>query len=311
MRSQNHQIVLKDRFDESAINLIQINIKMNFIDINRTIIEEFPHTYDWLKDFEKVIMNDNCEIIIRDTDHRYDSIRVEVLSRSGDHDTSWKYNTQIWNYINTHCCKCGSAKGVKTIGEYTLCSTVCSDCAEILKIKGVPIVGPETQLIPGLKHQSKIPIVKCRLKAVDGHLFYKYSNELYYHDEQYKVRNGSSEETVILSGVYTGLRDWKGERIYTGDIVLAEDSDKRKFWGLIMFGNPWGKSDRNISPQWNGFCLAHGWNSFPSALCWASRIEVVGNVVQNNEYVGPIPSDNDYESYCASHNEIYEFSDKK
>lgn len=282
---------------------------MDFIDLDRKIIREFPHTFEWLNDFEESIAKDNCEIIIRDTDHRYGSIRIEVSSRLGDHETAWEYNREIWDYINTHCCKCGSTKGVKTIGYDTLCSTVCSDCAEILQIKGVPIIGPEAQLIPGLKHQSKIPMIKCRLKALDGHLFYKYSNELYYDKGQYKVRKGLSEEIVKLAGVYTGLRDLKGERIYTGDIVLAEDPNKRKYWGLIMYGNPWGKSDRDISPQWNGFCLAHGWNSFPSALCWASRIEVVGNVVQENGYVGPIPSDNDYESYCASHNETYEFSE--
>lgn len=56
--------------------------------------------------------------------------------------------------------------------------------------------------------------------------------------------------------------------------------------------------------------MAHGGGNFPSALCWASRIEVVGNVVQENEYAGPIPSDNDYESYSASHKESYKFSDE-
>lgn len=282
---------------------------MKFIDVDSDIVKEFPHTYEWLKDFEKVIMKDNCDIIIRDTDHHFDSIRVEVSSKLGDHDTSWKYYSQIWDYISTHCCMCGSSNGVKTIGEYTLSSTVCSDCAEIMRISGVPIVGPELQLIPGLKHQSSIPMIKCRLKALDGHLFYKYSKDLFFDDGQFRVRNETVREVVKLAGVYTGLRDWKGERIYTGDIVLAEDANKRRFWGLIMFGDQWGKSDRDISPQWSGFCLAHGWGTFPSALRWASRIEVVGNVVQENRYEGPIPTDSDYESYCMSHKEVYEFSE--
>lgn len=88
---------------------------MNFIDINKNIVKEFPYTYGWLIDFEKIIMKDNCDIIIRDTDHYFDSIRVEVSSRLGDHETSWKYYSQIWDHISTHCCKCGSSNGVKTI----------------------------------------------------------------------------------------------------------------------------------------------------------------------------------------------------
>lgn len=283
---------------------------MKFVDVNSDIVKEFPNTYSWLKNLEPIVENDSCEIIIRDTDHRYDSIRVEVKSRLGDYDIAGKYMRQIDEYINSHCCRCGSTLDVRCIGEYSLCSSVCRDCAEILSIRGPKIEGPELELIPRLKHNERVSGIKCRLKALDGHIFYKFSDEISYKDGHFIVHKDGAEEKVILAGVYTGLRDWKGERVYTGDIILAETKSGNKFWGLIMLGNPWSKSDWDVSPRWSGFCLAHGMSDFPSPLSAATRIEVVGNVVEEDGYMGPIPNESDYERDYYAHNKEYKFSDE-
>lgn len=275
---------------------------MRFDGVDKNFVSEMPHTIQWLREFEPIVNRNGCEIVIRDTDHKYDSIRLEIYSLNGDHEKAWEFYKQMNEYILSHCCKCGSTKGVRTIGEFTISSTVCEDCAEILSMRGLGISGPELELIPALKQGRRPLHIKCRLKAQDGHLFYKFSNELTFQDGKYVIIDNQKIEPIILSGVYTGLRDWKGERIYTGDVVLGEDRDGRKFWGMIMFGNNWGKSERDISPQWNNFSLVHGLNSFPSALCWAKKIEVIDNVVRSDKYVGPIPATDDYEIYYFENN---------
>lgn len=275
---------------------------MRFDGVDKSIVSEMPHTIQWLREFEPIVNRNGCEIVIRDTDHKYDSIRLEVYSLNGGPGKAWEFYIQMKEYIFSHCCKYGSTKEVKTIGEYSLISTVCKDCAEILSIREAAKSGPDFELTASLELGRRPLHIKCRLKAQDGHLFYKFSNELTFQDGKYLIIDNEKIEPIILSGVYTGLRDWKGERIYTGDVVLGELSDGRKYWGMIMFGNNWGKSERDISPQWNNFSLVHGSHSFHSALCWARKIEVIDNVVRSDKYVGPIPTSGDYEKYCFENN---------
>ncbi len=280
--------------------------------VDNSMLSEFPNTLRWLKELEPTLLNEGCEIIIRDTDHHFDSIRIEVKPLNGDYETACKYSNQINDYVSSHCCRCGSSRGIRVIGESSISSTVCQDCAEVLQIKGVQVEGPELDLIPALKQGRIVPNIKCRLKAADGHIFYKYSGDITWQDGTFLIKEREKVEPVILGGVYTGLRDFNGERIYTGDIVLAEDLDGQKFWGMIMYGNKWGKSERDISPQWNRFCLVHGFDSFPSALCWAKKIEVIGNVVTNRGFQGPVPSAIDYEEYYLNHKiNTPKFSDEK
>ncbi len=287
---------------------------MKFIDLFEDISKECPHTIGWLKQIEPQVIREGCEITIRDTDHQYDSIRIEVRPLNGDYKIARKIEHEIYTHILSHCCKCGSTNGVKTlgIGDCTITTTVCKECAEVLTLRGIGITGPELILIPALKHGNVPPKMKCRLKAQDGHLFYKYSDDVYYRNEKFVISDNGIDERVIMAGVYTGLRDFKGERVYTGDVVLAADKEGRKFWGMIMYGHYWGASERDISPQWNNYCLVHGVGAFPSALRWASKIEVIGNVVSSPLYKGPIPNENDYEIYYSSHNSSeLKFSDEK
>lgn len=286
---------------------------MKFRGINSSFCEEFPHIMEYLNLLEPTVNRDGCEIVIEDMDRRYESIRLGVESLTGNNELTCQYEKQITDYLSTHCCICGSTKPVKTMDGYIINATICQDCTDILSIRGVEIKGPELTLIPLLKQGRPTPHIKCRLKANDGHLFYKFSEDLSYRDGQFIVVEKDKVEPVILSGIYTGIRDWKGVRIYTGDIILAEDNYGEKFWGMIMHGNKWGKSERDISLQWDNFCLTHGLDSFPSALRWAKKIEIVGNVVSDVQYTGPIPTPDDYENYYYNHNlntKQYKFSDE-
>ena len=79
-------------------------------------------------------------------------------------------------------------------------------------------------------------------------------------------------ELVKIAGVDIGLRAVGGERVYDGDVLLAEDKNGRRFWGLVKLaewlGYKWPTHD-SPSPQWRNFFLVHGGGNFESPLMMA------------------------------------------
>ena len=69
-------------------------------------------TLNWLERLDKTL--ESAEIVIRDTDHVYNSLRIE-FSNYSDLDKVHKIERIIDQYINTHCCLCGSTYGVRLV----------------------------------------------------------------------------------------------------------------------------------------------------------------------------------------------------
>ena len=126
----------------------------------------------------------------------------------------------------------------------------------------------------------QIPKIKVRLLNANNVIFYEHLPNLYFKDGHFFISNSKSKwEKVRYAGLYLGIRDRNGERVYEGDIVLAKAMKNRgngRFWGFafeFFNGNYFSISQNPIDKVF----LEHGGNYLPSYLSWAEEFEVEGN----------------------------------
>lgn len=126
----------------------------------------------------------------------------------------------------------------------------------------------------------QIPQIKVRLLNTNNEIFYEHLPNLYFKDGHFFISNSKAKwEKVRYAGLYLGIRDRNGERVYEGDIVLAKakkDRGSGRFWGLafeFINGNYYSIPKNPIDKVF----LEHGGNYLPSYLSWAEEFEVEGN----------------------------------
>ena len=285
---------------------------MKYVDLSKEIFEqihrEFPHTLSYLERVDYKLHEIGSELIIRDSDHRWNSLRLEYQGNLNI-DQRQQVEEQIRNYTESHCCLCGNSKDVSASQDYDSELYGCSPfvpflCAECKAKEN----GSYNHVVYMIKRQSedaayRAKHIKVRLKTEDNNIIYRFADEIYYKNEQFVTLNrvNNTFESVKIAGVDIGLRDIGGERVYDGDVLLAEDKNVRRFWGMVKLaewlGHRWSTHD-SPSPQWRNFFLVHGWNNFDSPLMWATKFKIVGRVCDIANFDGAEANVGHYMVWC-------------
>lgn len=269
---------------------------MKYIDISRTeLLKYMPATIQWVEAYDRNLMD--TEIILRDTDHTYESLRFELRNyKIHNYDSILR---ELYQYVATHCCKCGSSDEIQ-IDEYdarssdAMLNTFCGRCFSIKK-------GLYPRIRYNLTHNITTDInPKTRVKSEDGHISYVRLNDLSI-DEKSDIRMKKSGQKVYIVGVDLGLRDMNDERVYDGDIVICKMADGRRFGGMIL-----DYSSRNT--QWPGerFMIAHGYGNLPSHFSLAKEFIIIGNVGENSSFSNLGPNEEDFEIWLRNNQEKFD-----
>ncbi len=242
-----------------------------------------PYAYRRFLQFEK---ETGLDVSVRDTDHVYDSFRwgVYVSDNTKPIDND-KYQS-LEKDIETHCCICGSNQLV-SLRNYddrqssAIFERKCACCygKSIYSIEKTIHFATYNNWCKKQKIKSNTPYIKVRLLNDSGKLFFDWLNNLIYCDEQFYISNDVSEwEHVRYAGIYLNARDIHNERIYEGDVILAQLDNGRQYWGMAFENNSTYGEDKNLAI--NHIWLYHDSQSFPSPLNAAVNFEIVGNVLE-------------------------------
>lgn len=280
--------------------------------LNRdNLMESLPYAISYLERFENA-NGVNLEIYTDDSRECYIHLRVIT----NDYKINEESIQRIHSHLKSHCCKCGSQENVTAYyfdcdscawGEIVLCE----ECAA--KEKGL-----QEDLFYQIKKQSstnnyKADHIKVKLKTEDNNIIYRFAEEIGYKKanifvkkDKFFVKNNLTQkkEVVKIIGQPIGLRDFYGKRVYEGDILLAEDKDGRRFWGMVQVGNSGWKPDSFPSPQWDKYMLIHGFNNFPSSLAFATKFKIVGTIGSIKEYDEKTPRAHCYETWISENEGI-------
>ena len=284
---------------------------MKYVDLNKEIFgqiqKELPHTLSYLEGVDYKLQQLGVELIIRDSDHRWGSLQLEFRGDL-DFEQQRQIEEQIKNYTESHCCLCGSSKDVSISRDYdtelyggSFVPFLCAECQAKEE-------GPYNHVVYMIMRQSedaayRAKHIKVRLKTEDHNIIYRFADEIYYKNEQFLTLNRVNKtfESVKIAGVDIGLRDIGDERVYDGDVLLAEDKNGRRFWGMVKLaewlGHKWTTHD-SPSPQWRNFFLVHGWGNFDSPLMMATKFKIVGRVCDITNFDGSDASDGHYMVWC-------------
>ena len=248
-----------------------------------------PATIKWIEMLDSSL-NDN-EIILRDTDHTYDSLRFEYTNYGSSNYQ--ELDGLISKYISTHCCICGSTNEIQ-IDKYdarssdAMLNTFCGRCFSIRN-------GLYSRIKYNLTHNITTDInPKTRIKFEDGQISYVRLNDLTI-DKESNIRTKKFGEKVYIVGVDLGLRDINDERVYDGDIVICRMADGRRYGGMIV-------DYSSINPQWPGerFMVCHGYGNFPSHFSLAKEFKVIGNIGENANFLNLGPNERDFEIWLTN-----------
>lgn len=299
---------------------------MKYIDIRReTLLPYMPATIRWVESLDSQIANN--EIILRDTDHAYNSLRFEFQNyNSNVHEIESK----IYEYINTHCCLCGSIEDVQT-QDYdprasdAMTNTFCKKCR--CKREGLYsyiVYCIERNIAPEVNP-------KMRLKSMDGHIFYarpqdliRVENELRYNKNSVSIKSrilsvfksndnivpnkiGNLTRDYYIAGIDLGIRDKNDERVYDGDVIICKDKQGHTFGGMIKQRTYDGGNgiENRPGPHSRKYVVYHGYGNFPSPLSLAAEFEIIGNIAENNNYHNDEPTETDFECWLTNNNDKF------
>ena len=257
-----------------------------------------PALYQKLVEIDKTIQAKGFEILIRNTDHWYDSFEWKVVqSPNSVHDDKDKSTDEyeLYNIIKTNvystCCQCGSNFHVSqepynpTYSSYMFHNKciVCQARGEKLGYQRILKLAEANTIAKKEKQSINLPKIKIRLVNEQGHIFYDYLQNLYVDSNSFILSNQyNTHEKVKYAGLSLGVRDENGERLYEGDLVVAKCAKNGQlFLGMAyLLDNDFQKKITDIP---NDIVLSHGWNQFPSPLTLAESFKIVGNVITNHE----------------------------
>ena len=292
---------------------------MRYKSIDRDIlIKEIPYTILYLEQKEFLLKKSGIGLYIRDTDHRYCSIRLgyepiddavsyfEIEKRLKEGNIE----KEIREYLGAHCCKCG--KEIPKVGddinykpyriddyEFPL-NCLCEDCS-VKENEGF-----YEYIIYQIKKQSedklyKAQRIKMKLKTKLGNFIYRFADEVIFENEKFYCLSKfdlENKEEVLIVGMDLGLRDVNDERVYEGDVLLAEKKDGGLFWGMV-------KKKKGFFDG-KDYVLIHGWNQFYSSLSWATKFKIIGSVGTIKNFDGDEVSDRHYEIWCEENKDFLE-----
>ena len=279
---------------------------MKYKNIDRTIlIKEIPYTIRYLESIDISLQNIGVELAIRDTDHHYASIRLEFPCINMEKENA--INNQINDYLSNHCCKCGCYDIVKQQNDdYSWpLKCICEECS-------VKESGFYKYIIYQIRKQSINPAyrakhVKIKLKTDNGKFVYRFADEIRFVDDSFVIRNvynPNINDKVKFVGLDLGIRDINDERVYEGDILLAENSEGFRFWGMVKKEKSGWKHLSVSNPKWEDYSLLHGWGNFPSPLSHAIKFRIIGSVGIIKDFDGEEVSDGHYMRWCKENENL-------
>lgn len=258
---------------------------MKYKYINReALIKKIPYAIKYLENIERYL---NFDIIIEETDHFYAPIRLSYSPCIGNEQQI----KDIEEHLYTHCCICGSNEevDVSQSREYEDFGLPLRFCGHCLAKQESPFLG----LVYEIKKQSKDPSYKAshtkvRLKTEDGNFIYRFAEDIRFENDHFVIKNNvdSQYEVVKIVSHSIGLRDIDGERVYEGDILLAEGIDGRRFYGMVKVGKAGWDTRTSPNPQWDNYMLCHDWQTFPSSLAFAIKFKIIGTVGSLKNFEG-------------------------
>lgn len=257
---------------------------MKYIDINRAdLIKWMPATIAWLEALDSRLSDD--EIILRDTDHVYNSLRFERKDYSNRNSDS--ILSEIDSYISTHCCLCGSTDNVKTIdNDNAMLHTFCGKCLAVKE-------GVYSKIKYQISHKNNVFFnfnPKVRIKFKNGNISYARINDLTI-DGNSTIRKKSNNEELYIVGIDLALRDKNDERVFDGDIVICESKDGQRFGGMIL-----EYTSEHLFGSRSLFVYNNG-HSLPAPFSYVHRFEVIGTIAQNADFCGMGPREEDFDEW--------------
>lgn len=269
------------------------------------LIDLLPYAISYLERYEKINGID-LEIYTDDSKECYIHLRVIT----NDYRIEKKHIQEIDKHLESHCCKCGCPNNVtQYYFDCDLCTwgniVLCEECAA--KENGL-----QEYLFYQIKKQSNINSykanhIKVKLITADNNIIYRFAEDIRYYNGNFVIKNSvnpQNEEIVKIVGQSIGLRDMYGERVYEGDIILAENDKGIRFWGMIKVGNSGWKPDYFPNPQWDKYMLIHGFGNFPSSLAFATKFKIIGSIGSIKNYDEKIRHEHCYEIWASENKNI-------
>lgn len=272
---------------------------MKFIYANeKSFQDDMPFTYNWLKSKEPYLIQLGLGIEVYEAD--FDRLSIHLYPLTSNHEQCLNIDTQndFYRTIQSQCCICGDQNDIVYIGRKGV--PICNRCRILNAGRFDSIYQAFTYDFVKFNEDNShnIPRQKIRLRALDGHIFYKYSNELIFIDNEFYIKDSNPLEKVNIAGIYTNARDITGKRIYTGDVLLAQDPSGRKFWGMCIYAKLGYTNPIPQNSQLNKYALFHG-DCYPSPLIIAKKIYILGSVCD-------IASYKDYKNEIGCYGEFYD-----
>lgn len=197
--------------------------------------KDMPHVLHYLEEKDFELSKNGFELEI--SAGGYGELRLRVLG-CVDNEKGIIYD-EIEDYLLNHCCQCGGSNYLRRLNRegfecYPL--YICEECCFLES-------DAYKQIIYTIKKQSISPenskhrkCGKLRLKTENGNIIYRHLDEVLYKDDCFVTldRKNGVYEKVKIAGFDLSLRDSKGERVYAGDIIVAENERGGKFWGMVV-----------------------------------------------------------------------------
>lgn len=279
---------------------------MIYKDVDRNLlIKDIPHTIYYLESVDEKLKSEGIELTIRDTDDVHASIILDYPCNEKEKIA----DILIREYLGSHCCKCGCHGNIVNQQHdddyaYPL-NCICEECS--VKEKGF-----HKYIIFQIKKQSndtsyRAKHIKLKLKIEEGKFIYRFADEVRFRNNDFVVKSNldrDKDEIVKIVGADLGLRDINDERVYTGDILLAENDEGHRFWGMVTKEKSGWKDLSSPNPQWENYSLAHGWGNFPSPLSHATKFKIIDSVGSIKNFDGKEVSDGHYMQWCEENTHI-------
>ena len=263
---------------------------MKYVDISKSeLIKYMPATINWIEALEATLKSE--EIILRATDHAYESLRFYCSHP--------EIETLINNYIRTHCCLCGSTDEIQ-LGEYdahasnAMLNSFCGKCYAYRQ-------GIYELIKYNITHCIKADInPKARIKSIPGIISYSRVNDITFDNQSNNIITHNRERAYLI-GVDLGIRDKNDERAYDGDIVICESQDGRLFGGMLL-----DNASYNPRSHRERFIVCHGYGNFPTPLSLAKVFTIIGNIGECSSFDGFGPSEGAFEQWLLENREKFD-----